>query len=583
MPIIQAGTTNLTGLVVPDLYVQIVPPQQLTLNGVPSNLAAFVGTASWGPLNTPLTGSSYEQFVANFGNLNNRKYDMGTHVAVGILQGMNNFVGVRVSDGTDVAATAAIASNLTFNALWTGTQGNNINVTVNTGSKLNTFKFIVTVPGFVAEVFDNVGYTSAVATTTVTSAVTSSATIPVASTAGIAVGDVISGTGVTGSPTVSAIGSLQVTASASQTISNSTTLTFTPPYSQVWANAATAINNGTAGQPASHWITATAGAGTTAPSVGTTYTLTGGTDGVGTVTAATVIGAAPSTGMYALSGSGFSILDVVDCDTATQWTTIDSFAVQESGYAIVSSAAGSTVSQSVTAKQTAGVDSWHTKVLHGDALYWADPVNQITRLVSPVAFAVGRLANLSPQYTGLNKTIYGIAGSQKTGLVGASALSSYSQGDLNTLVTAGIDVICNPGGAGIRVWTLRFGHNSSSNQTLHGDNYTLLTNYIAKTLNAGMGNYLGRTANLQLFNDITGTLTLYASTLAGNGLIGKSDNSRPFTVICNSSNNPVAQIKQGVVQADIAMSYLGIVEKFICNLQNGTEIAVSTSTVSNSQ
>ena len=48
MPIVQQGSVNTTALVVPDLYVQIVPPQNLVLNGVPTNVVGVVGTASWG-------------------------------------------------------------------------------------------------------------------------------------------------------------------------------------------------------------------------------------------------------------------------------------------------------------------------------------------------------------------------------------------------------------------------------------------------------------------------------------------------------------------------------------------------------
>ena len=54
MPILQAGSVNNTALIVPDLYVEIVPPQNLILNGVPTNLLGVVGTANWGPKNLPV-------------------------------------------------------------------------------------------------------------------------------------------------------------------------------------------------------------------------------------------------------------------------------------------------------------------------------------------------------------------------------------------------------------------------------------------------------------------------------------------------------------------------------------------------
>jgi hypothetical protein len=43
--------------------------------------------------------------------MQNRKYDLLTQVALAVLQGANAFVGVRVTDGTDVAASAAIQTN----------------------------------------------------------------------------------------------------------------------------------------------------------------------------------------------------------------------------------------------------------------------------------------------------------------------------------------------------------------------------------------------------------------------------------------------------------------------------------------
>ena len=42
-----------------------------------------------------------------------------------------------------------------------------------------------------------------------------------------------------------------------------------------------------------------------------------------------------------------------------------------------------------------------------------DQVNAAIRLVSPQGFAAGRLANLSPEQSSLNKPLYGVVGSQK--------------------------------------------------------------------------------------------------------------------------------------------------------------------------
>ena len=67
MPIVQQGAINTTALIVPDLYVQIVPPQTLLLNGVPTDVLGVVGTASWGPVGEPTIIGSMGDYAASFG------------------------------------------------------------------------------------------------------------------------------------------------------------------------------------------------------------------------------------------------------------------------------------------------------------------------------------------------------------------------------------------------------------------------------------------------------------------------------------------------------------------------------------
>ena len=137
MPIAQQGSVNTTSLIVPDLYVQIVAPQNLVLNGVPTNILGVVGTASWGPVNEPTIVGTMADYARQFGSIIPRKYDMGTQVATAIQQGAQNFRCVRVTDGTDAAAyTVVPGSNASFTALYTGSLGNNITVTL--GNRLTS-------------------------------------------------------------------------------------------------------------------------------------------------------------------------------------------------------------------------------------------------------------------------------------------------------------------------------------------------------------------------------------------------------------------------------------------------------------
>lgn len=160
MPVTQQGQINTTALIVPDLYVQIVPPQVSLLNGVPTNILGFVGTAQWGPVNSASIGGSMADYARIHGALQNRKYDMGTLVAAAVLQGANNFRFVRVSDGTDVAATAVVQTNcITLTAKYTGTLGNSLQATLSAGSQANTSRITLALPGQTPEVFDNISGT----------------------------------------------------------------------------------------------------------------------------------------------------------------------------------------------------------------------------------------------------------------------------------------------------------------------------------------------------------------------------------------------------------------------------------------
>jgi hypothetical protein len=507
MTIVQQGAINTTALIVPDLYVQIVPPQNLLLNGVPTDVLGMVGTAPWGPVNSPVIVGSMSDFAASFGTLINRKHDLGTQVAIAVLQGASNFRLVRVTDGTDTAASCVLQSTcLTVTGKYTGSAGNGIVITLAAGSAANTFQAVVTLPGATPEIYNNV-----------------------------------SGTG-----------------------------------NAFWVNLAAAINSGNSAlRGPSQLVTAVAGAGTAAPAL-TSYALAGGTDGVTTITTASLIGVdiAPRTGMYALRGQGCGIGVLSDLDDSTSWTTQVAFGLSEGVYMVMTGPAGDNIANAVSTKASAGLDSYAGKLMFGDWIFWSDPVNAVTRLCSPAAFAAGRLANLSPEQSSLNKQIYGIVSTQKSGAPGSPTYSTYATADLSALLGAGIDVISNPqpGGA---YWGVRGGHNTSSNEVIDGDNYTRLTNYIAATLSSGMGQYVGQLVNTTLFQNIKATLLSFLSGMLSQGLLGSTDGTLPFAVVCDNSNNPLSRTALGYVQADVQVQYQAINEKFIVNVQGGQSVVVS--------
>jgi hypothetical protein len=512
MPIVQEGAINTTALIVPDLYVQIVPPQTLLLNGVPTDIVGVVGSAAWGPVGEPTIVGSMSEYAASFGAVMPRKHDMGTQVATAVQQGAANFRCVRVTDGTDTAAALTILGALSLTAIYTGSLGTSLSVIFSAGSAASSWRISVALPGLTPEVYDN-----------------------------------ITGTG--------------------------------PNF---WTNLANAINNGNGTlRGASQLVVATAIGSNATPITGTFSFSSGtpGSDGAGDVTAATLVGndTLPRLGMYALRAQQCSIGLLADADDPTQWGAQAAFGLSESVYMILTGPSGDNIANAITEKAEAGIDSYAAKMMFGDWVYWSDQANAMTRLVSPQGFVAGRLANLSPEQSSLNKPLYGVIGTQKSGQPGLGTATTYTSADLSALLSAGIDVIANPQPGG-NYWGVRGGHNSSSNAAINGDNYTRLTNYIATTLASGMGAYVGQLVNTTLFQNIRSTLLAFLNGLLTQGILGSTSTAVPFAVVCDLTNNPTSRTSLGYVQADVQVQYQAINEKFIVNVQGGQTVQVSVQT-----
>lgn len=510
--IIPQGSINATALVVPDLYVVIIPPSVTLLNGVPTNIIGNVGTASWGPVNAPVVCSDMASYARSFGPIMARKYDLGTAVAVETLQGANAFVCVRVTDGTDVAATAILqdtsnATGVTLTGRYTGSLANSITATVANGSKANTFKVTFVLPGQVPEVFDN-----------------------------------IAGTGLA-----------------------------------LWTAIAAAINNGNSvTRGPSQFFTASAGSSVIAPKLAS-VTASGGSDGATTITSSILVGANTGnrTGMYALAGTGASIGVLADADDSTQWANQVAFGTANGIYMQLVCPAGQVgatgAASAATAKATAGIDDYSFKLYMGDWIYFSDTVNNVTRLVSPQGFGAGRLANLSPEQSSLNKRMYGIVGTQ------SGALNiTYADADLVSLVNAGIELITNPCPGG-NYFGCRIGQNGSSNSAINGDEYTRLTNYIAATLNAGMGPYVGELQTVQERLDAQTAIQSFLTNMWDQEMIGDVNNptQAPFSVVISAANNPTSQVVTGVQVATVQVKYLSVVRKFLINFQGGQTVQIA--------
>jgi hypothetical protein len=406
---------------------------------------------------------------------------------------------------------------LTITALYTGSLGNQISVTLQLGSKPGSWLLTASLPGIQPEVYDNIGGDSA----------------------------------------------------------------------GFWEALAGAVNSGAGVQrSASRLITIQPNGNTSTPT-SLSLTLGGsapGSDGAAGIGPNQLVGqdGTSRTGMYALRGQGCGLAILADADDPQSWPDQATFSLDEGVYVILTGPVGDSISNAVTTKRSIGLDCYSTKVMFGDWLWWSDQANGLIRLVSPQGFVAGRLANLSPEQSSLNKQIFGVIGSQRSGQPQSGEASSYSSAELATLFSAGIDLIANPQPAG-SFWGVRGGKNSSSDTTRNGDNYARLTNFIARTLSMGMGQFVGSVITVSLFQNIRGTLLSFLQNMLNQGLLGSSDGTLPYSVICDSSNNPLSRTGLGYVQANVQIQYQSINEKFIISLEGGQTVQVAKQTLPSGQ
>lgn len=113
MPVFLDGQQNLAALTVPGVYGDIILPTPFLL-GTPTNLEGLVGVGSWGPLNSVIPVSKPTDCALALGPPVIRSYDIASYVAASSqIGGAIGYLTVRVSDGTDTAATAVVQSGAT--------------------------------------------------------------------------------------------------------------------------------------------------------------------------------------------------------------------------------------------------------------------------------------------------------------------------------------------------------------------------------------------------------------------------------------------------------------------------------------
>lgn len=513
MPIYPAGSLNTAALQAPDLYIQIVPPKTRYINGVATDILGIVGVADWGPVGASTLIGSPGDASQKFGSQVVRKYDLCTAIAVSIQGGASNIRAVRVTDGTDTAATTtlkdtAASTGATLTAIYTGTLGNSLSATLATGSAASSWKLTLTLPGVAPEVFDNITGSAGALWANIVSAVN---------------------------------------------------------------NGQSGIRG------PSQLVVATVGASIIAPVALTqTVAFTTGTSGNTTITDAVLIGVdgvtgATRKGMYALRGSGAQVANLVDVTDSTQWPTMLTYGLSEGCYMITQGVAGASYTTVATALTSAGCDSYALKVLSGDWVYWQDQVNGQQRMIAPATFSAAKIASLAPHQNPLNKPITNAVSTQRN-----LSQQPYSIAEIGAINSARLDVITNPCPGG-SYFGHRSGLNCSSNSAVNGDNYTRMTNFISLTIAASFGGVVGQLQTPDVRRTTKSTMESFLQTLAQQGMIGDVNGGPAFSVQIDATNNPDARVALGYMQADVQVKYLSVIRYFLVNLEAGQSVSIVAS------
>lgn len=576
-----AGLFSGSALTVPDVYLNIQPAPGV-IAGAVFGLLAIVGIASWGPVGQPMPLSPSNPSI--FGNATVRTFDLATAAAIAAQTQQAagtgaNVSGVRVTDGTDVAASALLGAVVSAAVPHSGAAGTGYVVA----------DHITLVNGVVLTVATVTS--GAVATVTVQSAAASSAGITgvaQASTTGSGTGATFDLTETVGATITSfytgilgngetwaiATGSSSTAAAPTWRISLSIPGFPTETYDNIggtgnafWVNLAAAINNGNSAlRGPSQIAIATAGAGTTAAAA-TNGTLSGGTDGVASITSSVLLGsdtAGARKGMYAFRNSGASDLVIPDLSDSTQEANIIAFGQSEGILCHVGGPAGETPATAASTESTAGINNQWIKRYVGDWVYWNDTLNAQQRIISPATFGAVTMSTLPPQASGLNKAVYGVVSTQRN-----RSGNVYGEDELTTLKTNNIEVICNPIPAGPG-FGMRIGCVKSSLSGANTDNWPRLTSFIARSLTGpgALGTLIGRTVTPQFFDDGYDMLDGFLSGLQTNGTI------QAYSITFSAANNPQSQVAAGLVVAQVLIQYLSIAQVFLVNLQSGATVVI---------
>lgn len=501
------------------VYPYEIPPQAGIPAGQQTSLIARIGTGNWGPVDTPQYYNTLSQALNIWGAEATLPNSLVAATQSATPEG-TNFADVRVTDGTDTAATgnlvdASAGIVATLVAKYSGTDGNTITATLNliSGSMTGGTPMVQ----LVVAIANRASWTS---------------------------------------PTFSAGSSGYVKA------------TFI-------ANLQAAIA-GSSGAGACPYIgSASAGSSALAPVTGTANTFTGGDSGVASITSAVLIGADGTTnrtGIYALRGVGMNIVHVVGLTDLTQAQTLATFAQSESCIALIAIATGTSTTTAISDKNTANASNrW--LVVTKDWLQQNDAVDGTgAQYYEPSPKIAAGISQLQPwQYPG-NKPYIGFAN-----IIGTERTSTpYSTAELGLLEQSGILIITRPISRG-NVYGLAHGMTSDGVTPISD---TRMLNQIAVDVTAILGQFVGESQGPPpaagaadtdpTRNNARNAITAYFAQ--------KTNPNAPqianYNLIMDGTNNTAASVAAGYLYDEIQVTTLAGIRFILTGLQIGQTVQI---------
>ncbi len=527
---------NIAALQADDVYVQNVAPPTF-IQAADTDVIGVVGTASWGAVNQAQFLSSQQDATATFGGISalalTDPYDIASDLYLAF--GQNNQdgtvqgFGVRVTDGTDTAATGALLGtgnivSATVTAVCTGVLGNLLTLNVAAGYVPGTFTVTLTPPAQLgqSEVFANI-----------------------------------------------AAGTFFANLAAAINLGQSTSR-----------------------GPSEFIRLSGVYAGTRAPLLAT-VTLSGGTDGRTGVTTTKLIGAnqssGGSTGIWALQGTdpGVSLAWLAGCTDETGAPTVQAFTAATGISALFAMPSGTSTPAAQAAAQAAGIASPYFAWCK-DWIYWNDGVNGQLRFTPPTAVIMGRIATLGPEESPGNKGVQLVIGTER--MSPSAGTVAYTDLEVGLLEQAGIMLITNPIPAG-SAFGIRHGITTSSDPVTAPFEYGRMTTYLARSANSVFGQFVDMLQSTQPDDPLRQAVKLSSDNFLTN-LVGL-DQIDSFLTICSLNTAAGAAPGYGVnTPVSIAehylfhmwrVKYLSSVRFFVLSLQGGTTVVTVQSSVPGSQ